>query len=423
MLSSCTDTQEINRTFDREAYTEDLNQLVDSIQKHHPQPYEFITEDSFNSLVEEKKASISDATTLGEFIWICKTIIAAVGCSHSQVGIVSRLGEINIPPSILFPMEVKYIDSNLYVIDPLSNETIIKPGAEILSINSISVEQLKREMKKVISSDGYNQNLKDEHLNFDFRTFCAFQLHFPKKYMVTINDKETPKEIELIKTDRPIKEHKPIIRENRLRFEIVSNNSLAIITIENFIFYNEDFSIFQAFIDDCFGQIKQNKIEELVIDIRDNPGGDPFCASYLMQHFTDKPFRYYREGTNDYYSEIIRMIPPHKNRFTKKPYILINGNCESASGQFASLVRAHDIGVFVGQETGSTYSCNSNTINFSLDNTGIFTNLATLTFQTNVHGFSKERGIAPDYEIKPEISDLLNGRDLEMEKVINLINN
>lgn len=426
LLFGCSNKQNIDRTFSRDAYWEDLEQLVDSIQENHPQPYEFITEKSFNDLVDEKKATISSSTTLGEFIWICKSIMAAIGCSHSNVSIGSRLGEIDLPGSILFPMDVKYIDSALYVIDPLSNKALIQPGAEIVSINDIGVQELKKEMKKAISSDGYIQSYQDEEINFNFRIFCAFQLRFPKKYKVKINDKETIKKIELIETDdRPPIGHdyNSLTRENRLHFEIDSDNSLAIITIKNFVFYDNDLPKFQSFIDDCFNQIKHKNIKDLVIDIRDNPGGYPFSTSYLLQHITNKPFRYFKEGTQDFYPDMERMIPPHENKFMKKPFILINGNSSSAAGHISSLIKAHNLGIFVGQETGSTFSCNGKVMLFSLNNTGIYASLGTQNFQTDVQGFSRERGIVPDYEIKPEISDLLNGKDLEMEKVINLINN
>jgi hypothetical protein len=59
---------------------------------------------------------------------------------------------------------------------------------------------------------------------------------------------------------------------------------------------------------------------------------------------------------------------------------------------------------------------------FNLNNTGLFASVATQTYQTDVVGFKKDEGIFPDFLIVPELLDVMNDSDLEMEKVIELIN-
>lgn len=411
---------DVHDILSKSSYLEDLNQLVDSIQLHHPQPYEFIAKENFAKLVQNKKASITNATTVSEFVWLCQSITAAVGCGHTSVSIENVL---DINPAIFFPMTVRYVDAKLYVIDPLSNKASVTVGTEILSINGLDVEVLKDKISMNIPSDGYNESLQDFYANNYFRVFCAFQLGFPKEYRIVVNQNKHPKEIKLKASDENISRKNHLSNcKNNLCFEVDTANNLGIITIRSFVYYNENFTEFESFVDSSFTQLNLLGLENLVIDLRSNGGGDPFCASYLLQHISDKPFRYYKDKSTVYYRELEKIMLLHKNRFKGKPFILTNGGCFSTTGHFSSLVKTLDVGLFVGQETGATYSCNANQRTFLLKNTGVFTSIATQTYQTDVEGLKKNEGILPDYPIEPELSDILKDSDLEMEKVIHLIN-
>jgi len=411
---------DVHETFSKSIYLEDLNQLVDSIKLYHPQPYEFITEESFDLFVETKKKSISDSTTISEFVWLCKSVMAIVGCGHTSTSVENVLA---LNPSMFFPMEIFYIDDKLYVINPLSNKKIINPGDEIISINGIDVKTLKREINATINSDGYISSLKELQTNENFRAYCAFQLNFPPTFTVKIKTSICIKTLEL----KASKEKSTKINylskcKDNLCFEEDLSNSLGIITIRSFNFYNDKLPEFKMFIDSCFKQVELNKLENLVIDVRNNYGGDPYCASYLLQYIATKPFRYYKKNSIKWYSDLEQMIPLKKNNYTGELYVLINGGCFSTTGHFVSLLKANIPTTFIGQETGATYSCNANPISFQLKNTGIYTSVATEIYQTDVTGFLKSKGILPHYTISPRLNDIVNNLDLEMEKVIDLIN-
>ncbi len=410
---------EVHTTYPKGAYIEDLNQLFDSIVANHPNPYEFLPKESFESLVAEKKASITASTTIGEFVWLCNSVMAAVGCGHSAVSIENVL---QLDPSLFFPMEAKFIGSKLYAIDPLSNETAIEVGKEIRTINGIEVSQLQSLLRKNIPADGYNESMRDYYINKHFSSYVAFQLGFPKKYSVQITDETGFKKVDLT----PIDQHSPSKKSStscgdNLCFEVDTANNLGIITIQSFVYYNEMLPQFQAFIDDCFQKISEQGLEHLAIDLRGNGGGDPYCGAYLLQHISDIAFRYYKQDDRPYYTDLKDILPLNDNRFKGKPYILVNGGCFSTTGHVSALIRSLDAGIFVGQETGATFSCNANSFSFELNNTGIATYIATEVYQTDVQGFAKDQGILPDYPTSPNLSDLLEDSDLEMEKVLKLI--
>jgi hypothetical protein len=410
----------VNEVLSKAVYLDDFNQLVDSIRAYHPQPYAFISKDNFDQFVNLKKGTITDSTTIGEFSWMCNAIAAKVGCVHTYT---SAGNILNFSQEMFFPLNAQYIDSKLYVLDIYKPNHELKPGIEILKINGVDAQDLQTRIAAHISSDGHNRKYTHARMNRSFGYFCAYQLNFPEVYKLEIQENGVNKEVVLNKELPDTAKPASNVPSENLAFTLNTAENLAIVTIRSFVYYGDQLPVFTSFIDSCFNQIKLNNIENVVIDLRDNGGGDPYCAAHLLQYISGKPFRYYKKGTTTYYKDLEEKIIPFKNNFSGKLYVLINSLCSSTTGHLCSILKHNNIGKLIGGETGATYSCNANTINFQLKNTGINASVATQTYQTDVTGFVKNRGIIPDYPISRNLDDLLGEKDVEIEKVIALIRN
>ncbi len=406
-------------TFTKEEYLEDFNQLIKILKENHPQLHEYIAKDKFEALIKGKSERLKDNFKIGEFTWLCRSIISEIGCGHS---VVPTLGmNYYLPDSLLFPLKVRYLNNKLYVLDPLENKDQVAIGDEIISINGKRVNEIKEELYQHISSDAGNRSFKTELINDGFMEYAAFHFKFVNKFEIELTKNKETKVVRLnqLNSYTEAKQNHKKCNEN-LCLELDKNNDLAIVTIRSFYYYRENFTEFKAFIDDCFTKIKSNQIQHLIIDLRDNGGGDPYCASYLLQHIADKPFQYYKKGISAY-EDLQQEILPHKNKFSGKPILLINGRCFSSTGQFCALVKANDFGIFVGKETGATYRCNSTARPFELTNTGVTPYIATRTYEAAVSTLPKDKGILPDYQPKSSISDLLKHKDVDMEFSIRLL--
>ena len=160
----------------------------------------------------------------------------------------------------------------------------------------------------------------------------------------------------------------------------------------------------------------------MIIDLRNNGGGDPFCGSYLMQYIADKPYTYFHKDVRRY-ADLKKTIHPNANGFKKKPYILTNGLCSSTTGHFCSIVKENNFGVFLGDETGATYTCNDNSKLYTLKNTGLQLSVARNTYKTTAGSLSNEQGIIPDHYVIPDIDNILNNTDTVLNYTIKLIEN
>lgn len=402
-------------------YRDDLKELVQALKDNHPKLYEFTPRDSFDLLVQRELAELNDSTTVGEFVWACRKVAASVGCGHTYL---PYMGEgIYLPESYLFPVYALYINDRLFVVDPLVNSGKINKGAEIMSINGIAVADLQERLYEHISSDGHIRSLKNNFTNKSFMHYCAFEMGFPKQYTVTFrNENEEIKTTELMPVNK-FEESTNYLNNcpGQLCFKINKDNNTAIMTIRSFDYYGDNFIHFKKFIDDSFADIKRLEPDNLIIDLRENGGGDPYCASYLMQHFADRSFQYYKSGTSQGYKDLQTIIEPHENRFNKKPYVLINGKCFSTTGHLCSLIKKYNFGIFIGTETGATYTCNANQTRFNLEKTGLLVSIARGTYQTTADHLPDDRGIVPDHEVEPILSDVLQNIDTEMEFIFNLL--
>jgi len=102
----------------------------------------------------------------------------------------------------------------------------------------------------------------------------------------------------------------------------------------------------------------------------------------------------------------------------------MDGRCFSTNAHFCSLLKYHNIGKFVGTESGATYICNAGKNGIeTLQNTEIQLYFGRSSFATAVKVMDKSKPIIPDFYVKETLADLLDGRDVMMEFIFDLIKN
>jgi len=149
----------------------------------------------------------------------------------------------------------------------------------------------------------------------------------------------------------------------------------------------------------------------LVIDLRDDPGGDVEMLQYMLGYFLkDKTTIGQRVGRGDHGPLEVK---PHGDPYPGKLVVLINDGSASAAEIFARVIQLHHLGVIVGDRSAGavmeaqhfdfTYGTNPVTPY------GISVTAADLVMED---GQSLEnRGVTPDVEAVPSAADLAAGRD------------
>ncbi len=401
---------------------EDFNQMRQTLEDNHANLNEYTNKESFDKLFEQQYQLIVQSMTLNEFFKLLTPITARVGCGHTNLWMPDAYW--NLGPGKLFPLEIKLIEGYAVVTGDYNNKSWIPDGSIVLEINGISINDIIEEMKTNYSADAFNENFILSQIERRFSMIYARRFGFPEKFSVTyaLPGRKTRATAELQPAN--IRAVRAVIFQNfnhpELEFEAIEDESTAIMTIKTFIYYDR-VPMFKAFLNNCFKEIHEKKIENLILDLRSNDGGDPFCAAPLFSYLEHEPVPYFAEPYGKY-SELADPIPLAGTRFTGNLFILIDGRCFSTNGHFCSLLKYHKIGKFIGTEGGATYKCNAGrNTEIHLRNTRIMLFFGRSTFAAAVKEMDKTRGILPDYTVEQTYRDFLDGKDTILEFTLELI--
>jgi len=401
------------------ALREDFLQLRDSIEAIHPALYTFTGRETFDRLFADRLADLRVPMTGVSFYCLTAPVVAKIGCGHT--GLIMPESWWTGQPDRYFPLRLFFADSGVYVLSSSDTIATVPPGSEILAINDRSIQEITGLLCSGISADGNNKAYKRAVLNHNFPYLYALFFGFPESYALRCRN---PAAMRIVDNQaRPVSRQQ-LEKENRpqeLSIRELRDPVAAVLRIGTFAYYTPDQeSYFRTFIDSVFSALQVNNTEDLILDIRDNDGGNPFCAAYLLAHLTNEPVPYFDRPFGKY-RQLAEPIPPAPGHYRGRLFVLIDGGDFSTTGHLCALLKYHGIGTFVGSETGGTYTCNDAEKTIYLKNTGIGVRIAQGTFTVAVEGMDPRYGIYPDFQVSRRIADLISGKDTVLDYVLNLI--
>jgi C-terminal processing protease CtpA/Prc len=239
--------------------------------------------------------------------------------------------------------------------------------------------------------------------------------------------------------------------------KFLNDDKIAVLAIHHWYGYadSEHKVTFGDFLQNSFEQIRQTGSSSLIIDLRDNDGGRDELGKQLFAYLLDHPFRYYndlvinaREFDFFKYAPNAKPVPldlveqqsDGKFHFTKHPnwglqqprqphfagrvFALMNGGSFSTSCEFLSVLHYHKRGIFIGEEAAGGYYGNTSGrfyADVTLPNSKLIVHLGLVTYYLAASGYKyPDRSVIPDYAVTHTISDLLAGKDKDMELALSL---
>ena len=400
----------------------DFKQLRRILESEHCCLYEYTGKEEFDRIFDERFKLINRPMRYEEFFKIIAPITAKVGCMHTALWMPS--GFFSLGSENLFPLQVRLIENRLVVTDAYRAALEVPVGSIILEINGLPANQIMDELRAITSADALNPYFIDAQAEKRFPMFYASVFGFPEKYQVTyaLPGRKTRMTAEL--HPAYLGSVRKVIFANfnypALNIEFMEDKNAAVMTVKTFSYYDR-VDYFKDFMDRSFRQIKEKGIENLVLDLRGNDGGDPFCAVILYSYLEKEPAPYFAEPYGKY-AELANPIPLPENHFSGNLYTLLDGRCGSTNGHFSALLKYHGLGKFVGTPSGSSYKCNAGkNTQLQLDKTSIILTLGRSTYAAAVKGMDKAKPIMPDYPVRETYRDFLEGRDVYLEAALKLI--
>lgn len=408
-------------TYPLDELQSDFQQFQEYIEMNHPML--FTDKEELAELFHTQYQKLEDDMGELEFYRNLMPITAKMNCVHTNLSLSKKLKNLINNHGKVLPLNIKVIDKKAYVYDSFHSCDIPK-GSRLLSINGRPIEEIINVFFNNISADGLNETKKYLEMNYFFSDLYYMIIENPDEFTVTYLSADDGKtysiNIYAAKKVQSANESGMINgqEETGSLFYQEFQEDYAVLTIKSFDFYDDkNRDRFYEFLDDFFDKLDKRKISNLILDLRDNGGGDPYCSSYLFSYLIDEEKPYFNKNVTGYI-DLTDPIKPKEKNFTGDLYTLINGFCVSSTGHLCALLKYHEIGSFYGEESGGSYICSANTKDVVLSHTNIILYCATVQAEVAVSGLTQGRGIIPEHIIMPTIQDYLDNKDVVMNYVL-----
>lgn len=478
-----------NKLLSSQAMQEDLKVFLDVRNKANSGLYAYRSQQQIDSIYHWATEQVKTPMRTIDFYKIILLLTDFEGSCHNYTEPDLALMNFLKRQRSFFPYPLTYIEGQIIFDARLAQ---IPPGSKILSLNGVPAKELMQSFYKYYRTDGYVKTYKwsaSVNRAFDINYLLEYGLTdtFVVEYLAPGIDTTQKIAIPAVSLSERTKNEEnrysaPVT--NQINFKTQApysfrllKPSVGLLNLRWFGFVtgkdDPDFAVYCRFIDSVFKDLSAKKVANLIIDVRNNPGGaDPTFEQpvrYLTQqafkenreayinfdpeHFPDRKnfwglqmsepmdsaslekgiimlkdwFPVYENGRSEQNQKNNPEYSPKFPQFKGKVYLLINENVASAGSHFASLMKAF-VGnlTIVGVETcGGYYVHNGHTpLVYELPNSKIKTQFSIVHVIQDAPQMESQpagRGIIPDYEVWPTLADFMKQKDTQLDFVLNLI--
>lgn len=423
------------------AVEDDLSYLMEALKLYCPSLYAYYPEKDLQAhLIQLKKEYPAPLDPYQSFALICKAV-EPIGEAHLIIGgtddeVYKGLLE---GRSKSLPLSFRGTGARLMVWDNLSDVEVLKRGDEILSINGRSIAAIRAKIFEHTLCDGEIESSKDLRWIKEFSARYFWFIEQTKTFKLTYRPWQTDsvKTVELSALNHlemvQWSQERGLRSKKRQGLEQIYSLNLqgktAILQLRSFeetLLY--DYQIEAAnFYEMIFDRLRQNNIEHLIVDVRDNKGGLREFVDELLPYIMQRREKgIYRKLTHHDGTIEQRKFPKRKaKRFKGNYYVLTNGGTFSTAALIAQYLKAYAGAQIIGEETGTRYEGFSagNYHYIVLPNSGLDIGIPNKWVQHPAlpAPIRSNRGLLPDYEVKTTWESIFYEKDLVLDKAKALI--
>lgn len=433
-------TAEKPKLFTPQELSADLDTLAKYIEETHLNAFYKLPKTEFYKGIKTIKSKINKPISSVDFYFLISPLIAKIEDGHTFVRFPENEFLESNPDHFTYKVKLSNKEPYLCIIRPYRTFASELPtGAEILSINGIESKKIIQDIVNLNSGESRDFRL-DRAIDFNYYLTAWYKME--KSFIVKYKEKNQikTKTIQGIKNDtlyKRLKADTTGLKQIQTNFEnysltIQPQISTAIIDFVSF----SNMEAFKKFIDSAFTQIQQQKIRNLIIDIRKNGGGNSGIGDEFFQYISHHPFnqfaktkvkysnlrsRCYNEyflatkdssfflgtnktdGTTEEFSDT-STVPLRDNplRFNGNIYLLTSVSTFSSASDFAQCFKYYKMGTIIGQETGGWIVCYGDVISGVLPNTKLHLGISHKLFYSIGAQKDDFHGVIPDIEIPSE---------------------
>lgn len=446
----------------------DFANLYERLQAAHADIFVHRNQADYDQRFADVMATLKQPMTLFEAKIVFQKFVAYGNVAHANIAFPEAEFEaFQKDDGRTFPVYFRIVNGRVFVGKNYSGNKEIQVGDEILSLNGVAVSQWLERTAAHVSAD--TPYIAHSLLEFTFAKYLWLELGEVSRFtLATKADTHNLKEVTIEALSRD--EQRQNAGGKPKVFSLDSNARKARLLDDNIAylrpgpFYNiEDpndlwnTQSFLAFIDDAFRTFVDSRARNLVIDLRQNPGGDNsfsdpmlawiatgpfrFCSSFVIRSsdeaaaanqtrldnnpeqldsisklFATKYASVPRGETFQF--EIPEALPRKGQQYDGRVYVLVDRHSYSNSVNVAAIVQDYELGIVAGEKTSDMATTYGAMEHFTLPATQIRVGFPKAHI-IRPSGDTRADGVTPDWPFAAPI--VAENRDVMLDNLLNKI--
>ena len=396
----------------REQAEFDIRALVYGLSEVHPDIFSVCRQEDFFRAVNHAIESLPDSISTMELFRKAAPLVAMIGDGHTNL---------TFPYNDVFTRDLKrmpfWVDvrSDKSIMCRASLDSIIPRGAKILSINGVKAEDMINAMMPYVAGEKEPFKLSRidssfpalRHMLFPADSFDVVYLPADAKEPLSVKYPATLFE--------ELKRRSPALPDNSsgepYSFRIDRERNVGIMDFREF----SDIAKMESFADSMFSELRKNKTDNLIIDLRNNGGGNSGVGDVLLRYISPEPFIQMDKvmirvtpltrklmGADDIQplflfqevspDDFITPLTKEEGHYDGNVWLLTSNKTFSSAGSFAWTFKECGMGKVIGEETGGMNVCYGDVLGYRLPVSGLHCSISFKRFwqlradENDIHG-------------------------------------
>lgn len=427
-----------NDAFAAEAIRADFEHLYKTLAAAHYDLYAYQSREAYDRYYEELTDVIDGPMPRLEAVRLFTPFVTFGKVGHARIDFpVQDYIAYVLAGGTLLPLDIRVEEGRVLVAHNYSGIPQLAPGTELLRVNGRPAADWVERIGRLVSAErpymvhAQLENMFPRLAWLDMGEVDAFEIVVRSRagdeatYMV---DAVPAMRVEEQKGARESQQHS--------RKADVLANGIAYLRPGPFYAAAEGESLetFQAFVDEAFRGFIEAGATDLVIDLRNNPGGDNSFSDPMIAWFADRPFRFaskfivkasprtravleglateypggisaqmleamvqHEDGAR--FSFEIPKAEPREPGFSGRVWALVNRHSYSNATTVAAIIQDYGFGTLLGEETADVPTSYASSAQFTLPATGIVVTYPKAYF-VRPSGDETLRGVLPDHALE-----------------------
>ena len=406
---------------------EDVDAFVQGVIDRHPAVNRYAYLDTIYRKADSLKAELTKPMTREAFFKKVGALSHLFNDGHTfLLWPYQEYQELKKEGALTFPFNLDVFPEGVFLKHGYRlNGMMLPRGSQLVSVNAVGVNAIFSEAQQFVG--GETEVLRKHTVAARFPMMLWAVFGFVDQFDLVINVDGEDRQVTISADDNWQQEDPPTAGDNAdFAYRLVNDNT-GYLKVATFDISPE---WFEKFIDETFLKINQQNVKNLIVDIRENSGGNTDTATYLARYLASSPFQMvssvrerlnvdnrgllnYRGNVGDVleqkWKEWIEPMAPNRG-FSGNSYVLISPLSYSSAIVFATAVKDNNIATLVGRETGGYANQTAQGNLFNLPNSELRAYVATRLL-VRPSGDLQTGVVKPDIRVSASEEQIKAGKD------------